>query len=295
MLPLTASARTPPLALGFQLARVPDPTPLDALLTQQVILELDALTNNDMTFLIETLVLWIHHYRLQDGSRERFKHAIVVEEAHHVLFRSKEAREGIMDVTLRETRELGEAIIVIDQHPSLISLPSLGNSYCTIAMNLKHGTDVRAIGKAMLLAPEQQDYLGRLDVGTGIVKLQGRWQQPFVVSFPCAPITKGTITDGDLRPRAAGDSAAKGTVTDDHLRAQVVGDSAARREILPVRGATDGIPALRSPDRREETQERENWKRNGWRMRSPAPQAVLLSSSSDLLCPRLPVRRPDFN
>ena len=104
-----------------------------------MVFEFDALTNADKIFFIESLILWIHHYRLQEETRETFKHAIIIEEAHHVLFRKKQSKESIMDILLREIRELGESIILIDQHPSLISIPSLGNTNCTIAMNLKHG------------------------------------------------------------------------------------------------------------------------------------------------------------
>ena len=117
-------------------------------------------------------MLWIHHYRLQELERETFKHAIIIEEAHHILLRRKESKETVMDIILREIRELGEAIILIDQHPSLISIPSLGNTYCTIAMNLKHGRDINTIGEAMLLNDEQKEYLGKLPIGYGIVKLQ---------------------------------------------------------------------------------------------------------------------------
>jgi CubicO group peptidase (beta-lactamase class C family) len=119
--------------------------PIKELLNQNVILELDALTNSDKIFFIESLLLWIHHFRMAEGKREQFKHAIIIKEAHHVLLRRKQeamGEEAVTDVILREIRELGEAIILIDQHPSLISKPALGNTYCTIAMNLKHRSDI---------------------------------------------------------------------------------------------------------------------------------------------------------
>lgn len=173
--------------------------PLEELLKQNVILELDALTNSDKTFLIESLLLWIHHYRLQEKERETFKHAIIIEEAHHVLLKKRETKETIMDVILREIRELGEAIVIIDQHPSLISIPSLGNTYCTIAMNLKHAHDVNAIGEAMNLNEEQREYLGKLPVGYGIVKLQNRHFQSFLVKFPFVSVKKGFTSDEKVR------------------------------------------------------------------------------------------------
>jgi hypothetical protein len=108
-----------------------------------VVLELDALTNADKIFLIEALLLWIHHYRLADGKREQFKHAIFIEEAHHILLRKKQevtGEETVTDVLLWEIRELGESVICLDQHPSLISKPALGNTYTTFAFNFSQGT-----------------------------------------------------------------------------------------------------------------------------------------------------------
>jgi len=147
---------------------------IDNILEKNVVFELDALTNADKIFFIESLILWIHHFRLQEVARERFKHAILIEEAHHILFRKKQSKESIMDTILREIRELGESIILIDQHPSLISIPSLGNTNCTIAMSLKHGLDVNAISTAMLLPDDQREYLGMLETGSGIVRVQNR-------------------------------------------------------------------------------------------------------------------------
>jgi len=180
---------------------VRQPAPMEHLLKRNVVLELDALTNSDKTFLIEALLLWLHHYRLGDGKREDFKHAIIIEEAHHVLLKSKQeamGEETITDIVLREIRELGESIVLIDQHPSLISKPALGNTYTTIAMNLKHRDDVRAASNAMLLGRGEQEYLGELEVGSAIVKFQGRWCRPFLVKFPLVNVQKGSVTDDML-------------------------------------------------------------------------------------------------
>jgi DNA-binding MarR family transcriptional regulator len=180
------------------------PYPIADLLKENVILELDALTNSDKTFFIEALLLWIHHYRLSEGEREVFKHAIVIEEAHHILLRKKQemtGTEAITDIILREIRELGEAIILIDQHPSLISLPALGNTYTTLCFGLKHRADMFTISESLLLEKEQVDFLGQLETGTAITKLQGRYFKPFLVRFPLFPIRKGVVSDSDLLRR----------------------------------------------------------------------------------------------
>jgi DNA-binding MarR family transcriptional regulator len=112
--------------------------------------------------------------------------------------------EAVTDVILREIRELGESIILIDQHPSLISMPALGNTYTTVCMNLKHKADMGTISESLLLVREQVDFLGQLETGTAIVKLQGRHFLPFLVKIPLFPIRKGKITDEDIRMKNGG-------------------------------------------------------------------------------------------
>ena len=184
---------------------------IETLSQKNVIFELDALTNTDKVFFIESLLLWIHHYRMQQRDRETFKHAIIIEEAHHILLKRKvdiEGKESIIDIILREIRELGEAIIIIDQHPSLISPTALGNTYTTITMNLKHRNDVSLAGDAMLLPMENKEYIGQLPVGYGIVKMQGRQFEPFLVRFPYFALEKGKITDDAVMRHMKRDSIA---------------------------------------------------------------------------------------
>jgi hypothetical protein len=160
-------------------------TPINDILMGQVIIELDSLSNADKIFFIEALLLWIYFYRMADGKRNEFKHAIVIEEAHHILLKKKldvTGEEPVTDIIIREIREFGESIIVVDQHPSLISPAAIGNTYCTVCLNLKHKNDLDLMYKTLLL--EERDILSRLPVGYGIVKLQGRYFMPFLIKIP---------------------------------------------------------------------------------------------------------------
>lgn len=173
-----------------------------ALLTRPVILELDALTQSDKVFVVQALLLWIHHLRMVEPTRETFKHAIVIEEAHHILSGERQSLVGgqnVMEITFREIREFGEAMIILDQHPSQISMPALGNTYCTICFNLKHKTDVNAMSQAMLLQDESKDILGNLQVGEAVVRLQGRSVKPFLIKVPEYIIHKGSYDDAKVR------------------------------------------------------------------------------------------------
>ena len=176
---------------------------LAGMLEKNVILELDGLTNADKTLITESMLLWIHHYRLAQPDRETFKHALIIEEAHHILRKQTGGHgpEAITETILREIRELGEAILIVDQHPSMISIPALGNTYATITMNLKHSADVSAIAAAMLMEDDDRDILGRLPIGSAVVKLQGRWPRPFQVRIPLRSIQKGCVDDCWLMQR----------------------------------------------------------------------------------------------
>ena len=167
------------------------------ILDQNVILELDALTQSDKTFFIQSVLLYLHHKRMTEERREDFKHTIIIEEAHHILSderRSLVGGQSVMDIIFREIREFGESLILLDQHPSKISLYALGNTYCTICMNLKHKTDINAMGQCLLLDKERE-ILGTLEVGQAVVKLQGRIARSFQITIPEFIIEKGKISD----------------------------------------------------------------------------------------------------
>jgi len=174
---------------------------LELILKKTVILELDALTQQDKIFFIETLLLWIHHKRMIETQREVLKHCVLIEEAHHIFSderRSLVGGQSVMEITFREIREFGESLIILDQHPSQISLPALGNTYATICMNLKHKSDINAMAQCMLLDSER-DLLGTLKVGQAVVKLQGRIARPFQIKVPEFFVEKGKITDNYIK------------------------------------------------------------------------------------------------
>ena len=174
---------------------------IDHILEKSVILELDALTQSDKVFFVQTSLLYLHHKRMTEKKRKYFKHAVIIEEAHHVLSderRSLVGGQSVMEILFREIREFGESLVLLDQHPSKISLYAWGNIYCTICMNLKHKTDINSMGQCMLLDKER-DILGTLPVGQAVVKLQGRIPRAFQIEISRFVIEKGIITDAYIK------------------------------------------------------------------------------------------------
>ena len=176
--------------------------PIPELLNKRVILELDGLSNSDQAFIIGSLLLWIYHYRLRQPEREVLKHFIIIEEAHH-LFLETRKEEDIADIIMREIRELGEAIIVIDQHPSKMSVSALGNLSTKFALTLSLNQDVMAIANAMLLGKDERRYLAMLTLGQCVCR-SDRFTLPILLTIDNFPIQKGSVTDEDLKTLMAG-------------------------------------------------------------------------------------------
>ncbi len=175
------------------------------ILTRNACLELNALAHAEKIFLIETLLVWTHHFRMLEPDRETFKHCMIIEEAHNILSASK--KETVVDLLLREIRELGEGIVLVDQHPSQISVPAIGNTYCTIALNMKHTKDINALADIMQIPRDNRGLLGQLPMGRALVKLQSRFLEPFQIQIPKVDLAKGSVTDTHLRQLYPGDYA----------------------------------------------------------------------------------------
>lgn len=169
---------------------------IEALLDQNVILEMDNLATIEKIFLVESLLLWIYHFRKSKAKREAFNHAIVIEEAHHVLSSFKEYKSGeetIIETIIRMIREFGESVIVIDQEPSKISNSILANTNCKICFNLGNGRDIKTMAKCTNLTAEQERFIDKLKVGHAIIKMKERFSEPVHVRFPLVPIKKSQI------------------------------------------------------------------------------------------------------
>lgn len=170
---------------------------IDQILKQKVILELDGLSGSDQAFVIGTLLLWIYHYRMRQPEREILKHFIIVEEAHHLFLKTR-MEEDIADVIMREIRELGEAMIIIDQHPSKMSVSALGNLSTKFVLGMSLNQDVLSLANSMLLENQQKQYLAMLKVGQTICR-SDRFPNPILISVPYTKVHKGVVGDQDIK------------------------------------------------------------------------------------------------
>jgi hypothetical protein len=170
-----------------------------SLLDRSTIVELDALDQGSKRFLIPLMCLWLYYVQLGEPAREKLRLVVFVEEAHHVLYRQEQrAKESVMNLLLRQCREIGIAIIVIDQHPHLISSAALGNAYTTICLNQRDPSDINKAAGLSLVRDTEKKCFSMLPVGQAIVKLQDRWRRPFLIQIPLVKVRKGGVTDNLL-------------------------------------------------------------------------------------------------
>lgn len=179
------------------------PIKLENLLEKPVILELDQEMSTPLrTFFTEIILRFIHLYRLGQGETESLRHVLFLEEIHNLFPKTRAEQEKFSSIeyVYREIRAFGQGLVSITQHPSLLPIYILGNCHTQIFLGLQHERDVRSARESLFLKREQEDYLDKLKVGEGIVKVKGRIS-PCLVKFPLVPIKKGIITDQALKLR----------------------------------------------------------------------------------------------
>lgn len=177
------------------------PVRLEEFLRYPVVFELDLeLPRTVRSFFTETILRWIHLYRLGQGESDVLRHVLVLEEAHNIfpVPAYGESPNGGLENVYREIRSFGQALIAITQHPSMLPIYVLGNTHTLIFMALTHEADIIAARQALFLERNQDVYLDRLKVGEGIVKIKGRLS-PAHVEFKEIQVKPGAVTDEDLR------------------------------------------------------------------------------------------------
>ena len=160
---------------------------LQELMASNTLMELHWLGSpKDKSFLMELLLLQLYYSFSQEPAAKGTRFCILIEEAHNVLLNHLNGYETVVEMILRQIREYGVSICLIDQHPSLISLPALG-TFCSICFSLRTEKDLKVMASSLAL--DEPAYLNALRTGQAIVKLQDRFLKPFLVQFPKAKVS----------------------------------------------------------------------------------------------------------
>ena len=172
----------------------------ESVIRSNTVVELDSLSQGAKKFLVPMMSLWIYYVRLAAKEREQLKLMVFLEEAHHVLYKQEHrAKETVLNMLLRQCREVGIGVVVIDQHTHLLSTAALGNTYTVLCLNQRDPSDINKSAGLCLLDSSDKKWLSMLPVGQAIVKLQDRWRRPFMIKVPHLRIRKGSMTDNLLR------------------------------------------------------------------------------------------------
>ena len=183
-----------------------DNTHLPSLLDHNVILEMDGLSaDNDRRMFSEALTLYLYRLRLAQGPRKGLTGLIVLEEAHNLLLRkAADARESVLETSIRMVRQYGLGYVFVDQSASMLSQVAFANSYATIALSQKLRGDVQAMAGAMNLDDDQKQALITLPVGAAVVRVADSHTRPLMIKLPLYPIKEGSVSDQDVRQRMTG-------------------------------------------------------------------------------------------
>lgn len=176
---------------------------IDQLFDKKVILELNSLNNIEKKFFCEFILTYIYkHKKANESGTGKFKHAIIVDEAHNIFLKDRPhfIKESITDMIYREIREYGTSLICLDQHISKLSDVVAGNSACNIAFQQVLPSDVDAVAGIMQLR-DYKNYFSMLPVGHAIVRLAERHFKPFLIKAPDVPITKEEVTNDFVAKR----------------------------------------------------------------------------------------------
>ncbi|MFC6954951.1 ATP-binding protein [Halorubellus litoreus] len=179
--------------------------PIEDLLGQPTVLELDAVGNDDEKAFLMGLVLFslYEHYQssgAMDAAGASLNHVTVVEEAHRLLSASSsggpessnKAGQAVESFTnlLAEIRAYGEGALVVDQTPAKLAPSVVKNTNLKVVHRLLADDDRRLLGGSMGASAEQTRWLGLSGVGEAAV-FSGADDNPILVDVPFRKVDTG--------------------------------------------------------------------------------------------------------
>jgi len=192
-------------------------TPFKEILKNNVVLELNAIGDDDEKCFLMGLVLTLlyEHQQTAQADGGHLRHLTLIEEAHRLLKRVPEyasvetanvrgkAVETFSNL-ISEIREYGEGILIADQIPSKMAADVIKNTNLKIVHRTLSLDDREMVGAAMTLNEAQGRELPLLQAGQAVVHREGL-VKPFMIKVPL-------VKDGRAAP-----------VPDDHLKTAMTG------------------------------------------------------------------------
>lgn len=189
--------------------------PIELLLGQPTVLELEGMGDDDKAFMMGLLMIRLAEHRRFQGDTESLRHLLVVEEAHRLLANTtgRSMVEGQADARgkavetftqlLSEVRAYGQGIVVVDQVPVKLAPEVLKNTNLKVAHRVVAGDDREVLGSTMVMTPAQSVALATLPVGRAAVFTDGE-DAPLLLQVPASKGGAGSWpTGGEVRDHMA--------------------------------------------------------------------------------------------
>jgi hypothetical protein len=195
--------------------------PMDALVEQPAVLELDGIgDDDDKAFLMGLIFIRLAEHRRTLGEARELRHLLVIEEAHRLL---SGARKGVMEQEadprgkavetfaniLSEIRAYGQGVIIADQVPVKLVSDVIKNTNLKIAHRLVDLEDRTVLAGAMAMSNTQAQALSILKVGQVAVFGDGD-DSPVLVQVPPVKDLEDLAVPGDADVSACMRKAGRG-------------------------------------------------------------------------------------
>lgn len=138
-------------------------------------------------FIVNWLLTWLFYFKLTYKSD--VEHVIGIDDSNLLFDVSFERRPDlgmpILHHLLSNVRKAGITIIVTSQAPTMLGSSIFSNLYVTVMMALSDGGDIEKMQRTMgITNPEEKDCCHKIKDREAIVKLAGRYLNPFVITIP---------------------------------------------------------------------------------------------------------------
>jgi len=171
--------------------------PLEELMKRNVVLEFQGLASEFQDFLVNLVFYSVFLFQFNQPRPGCLKTALIFDEAKAVMSRTKASGNSIISTLLSQSREMGLAAICADQMPSELRHALLANVFSIMTLSLSARRDQAEMATAIGLNSEQRDWMHRLKIGQGIVRMADRYSWPFLIQIPKVEIEKN-VTDWEV-------------------------------------------------------------------------------------------------
>jgi hypothetical protein len=160
---------------------------LEELAKRNVIFEIQGLTAEQQSFIINILLSWLFYHKLNNPSS--VYHFVGIDDANLVLQASYEYRPDkglpIISHLLSTIRKSKINVIAATQIPHQLGASIHSNAFTKIIFSLANGKDIDCMARSIGIDDSNQlQYLHKLAKREIVVKFSGRYQEPFLAYVP---------------------------------------------------------------------------------------------------------------